>query len=117
MLHAALATPEQRPAFERFVDELLRVLTHSILVTIDGGTEYSDAHGTLQLLHGDGQPFGEALRELFIDHLLDTGRCGQGRRYRDCLEAGAPHFTTRASAIRTRPPLPPRRLLGTAGTA
>lgn len=74
VLQAALATPEQRHAFESFVNELLRVLTHSILVTIDGGTEYSDAHGTPQLVHGDGQPFGEALHELFMDHLVDTGR-------------------------------------------
>ena len=74
VLHAALATPEQRHAFESFVNELLRVLTHSILVTIDGGTEYSDAHGTPQLVHANGQPFAEALHELFIDHLLDTER-------------------------------------------
>jgi hypothetical protein len=74
VLHAALATPEERHAFESFVNELLVALTHSILVTIDGGTAYSDAHGTPQLVHGDGQPFGEGLHELFIGHLLDTGR-------------------------------------------
>lgn len=74
VLHAALATPEQLYAFGSFVNEMLRVITHAILVTIDGGTEYSDAHGTPELVHGDGQPFGEALHELFVDHLLETGR-------------------------------------------
>lgn len=74
VLRRALASPEQQQALESVVNELLRVLTHSILVTIDGGTEYAETYGTPQLVHGDGEPFGEALHELFIDHLFDTGR-------------------------------------------
>jgi hypothetical protein len=74
VLSRALASAEQHEAFERVVGELLRVLTHSILVTIDGGTEYAERYGTPQLVHGDGEPFGAALHEFFIEHLFDTGR-------------------------------------------
>jgi hypothetical protein len=74
VLRCALASSEQQQAFESVVNELLRVLTHSILVTIDGGTEYAETYGTPQLVHGDGEPFGEALHELFVEHLFDTGR-------------------------------------------
>lgn len=74
VVREALTTPEQQRAYETVVNELLRVLTHSILVTIDGGTEYSEAYGTPRLLHGDGHPFGVAMHELFVDHLFDTGR-------------------------------------------
>jgi hypothetical protein len=74
VLHRALTSAEQQEAFERVVRELLRILTHSILVTIDGGTAYAESYGTPRLVHGDGEAFGEALHELFIEHLLHTGR-------------------------------------------
>jgi hypothetical protein len=73
-LRTALTSPEQRRALETVVNEALRVLTHSILVTLDGGTEYADTYGTPQVLDREGRPFGDALHELFVDHLVESGR-------------------------------------------
>jgi hypothetical protein len=71
---ATVRTPEQRDAFETVVRETLTGLAHSIMVTLDGGSAYSDRHGSPRLLHGNGQPFVAGLHEWLFDHLSRTGR-------------------------------------------
>src|ERR671914_686229 len=73
-LAAAVRTPEQRDAFEAVMRETLTGLAHSIMVTLDGGSAYSDRLGSPRLLHGDGQPFVAGLHEWLFDHLSRTGR-------------------------------------------
>jgi hypothetical protein len=73
-LAAAVRTPEQRQAFEAVVRETLTGLAHSIMVTLDGGSAYSDRLGSPRLLHGDGHPFVAGLHECLFDHLIRTGR-------------------------------------------
>jgi hypothetical protein len=70
----ALRAPEQREAFEAVLRETLTGLAHSIMVTLDGGSEYSEGLGSPQLRHGDGQPFVAGLHEWLFDHLSRTGR-------------------------------------------
>jgi len=70
----ALRTPEQREAFQAVIRETLTGLSHSIMVTLDGGGEYSERLGSPQLRHGDGHPFVAGLHEWLFDHLTRTGR-------------------------------------------
>lgn len=99
VLHAAPATQAEQRAFQSFVNELLRVLTHSTLVTIDGGTEYADSHGTPRLTHGDGTPFGEALHELFMEPSCSRALGATPVCFRRCA---APSFSRCSSASASR---------------
>jgi hypothetical protein len=73
VLADALDTPETRGAFEHVVRDTLTGFAHSVMVTLDGGSTYSDA-GAPQLFHNDGRPFVSGLHEWFFDHLGRTGR-------------------------------------------
>ena len=46
---------------------------HSTLVVVDGGTASAEI-GRVRLVDEGGEPLGEGLHELFVDHLFDTGR-------------------------------------------
>jgi hypothetical protein len=67
-------TPEQRNAFQAVVRQTLTGLAHSIMVTLDGGSAYSDRLGSPRLLHVDGHPFVAGLHERLFDHLSRPGR-------------------------------------------
>jgi hypothetical protein len=77
-LSPALAAPQQLTAFETVVRDALTGLAHSIMVTLDGGSAYSDRWGPPQLRHGDGHEFASGLHEWLFEHLGNTGRLPDG---------------------------------------
>ena len=68
-----LSTPECRAAVHTALLELLSGLSHSFLVTLDGGTALAQ-HTTLSLKDSAGQELESGLHERFYDHLFATGR-------------------------------------------
>jgi NAD(P)-dependent dehydrogenase (short-subunit alcohol dehydrogenase family) len=72
-LASAVATTEQRQALQSATRAALVGLADSIMVTLDGGTAYSN-HGAPTLLHPDGTPFPEGLHEGLVEYLDATGR-------------------------------------------
>ncbi len=55
-LSRVLRTPEEQRAFELAVRDLLTGMAHSIMVTLDGRSAYSEEDSP-QLSHSDGRPF------------------------------------------------------------
>ena len=72
-LRALVRSPEDVGAFASAVEEFVHVALHSTLVVIDGGTASAEI-GRVRLVDEGGEPLGEGLHELFVDHLFDTGR-------------------------------------------
>ena len=68
-----LSTPECRAAVQSALLELLSGFSHSVLVTLDGGTALAD-QTSLSLTDSTGQPLESGLHERFYDHLFSTGR-------------------------------------------
>ena len=61
-LAANLQTREAKEAFERVVTELLSGLVHSVLVTLDGGTQLAEST-LLSITDGEGYEFSRHLHE------------------------------------------------------
>jgi len=55
------------------VSEGMRGLLHSVLTVLDGATLSAEV-GRVRLVDDDGNLLAEGLHELFVTHLLDTGR-------------------------------------------
>lgn len=53
--------------------EAMQGLLHSALTTLDGGTASAEI-GRVRLVDDSGEELAEGLHELFVDHLLATGR-------------------------------------------
>jgi len=58
---------------ETVLRECFRGFAVSALTILDGGTELA-VHGRVRLVDEGGVPLGEGLHDLFVEHLLDTGR-------------------------------------------
>jgi hypothetical protein len=73
-----------------FVKDMVHEAVHSVLVAIDGGSASAEI-GRVQLVSETGVPLGDALHEMYVDYLLETGR--------NVLSTGSqenrqtPHFT------------------------
>jgi hypothetical protein len=68
-----LSTPECRAAVHTALLELLTGLSHSFLVTLDGGTALAQ-QTSLSLTDSAGQELESGLHERFYDLLFATGR-------------------------------------------
>ena len=60
-------------AFETVIREGMQGLLHSILVTFDGGSKLAEKT-SLTITDSDGNEFDKHLLELFVTHLINTGR-------------------------------------------
>ena len=60
-------------AFETVIREGMQGLLHSILVTFDGGSKLAEKT-SLTITDSDGNEFDKHLHELFVTHLINTGR-------------------------------------------
>ena len=72
-LRAALTSRGQIDAMATFVKEMVHQAVHSVLVAIDGGSASAEV-GRVQLVSETGVPLGDALHEMYVDYLLETGR-------------------------------------------
>jgi hypothetical protein len=62
-------------ALERVVREIVHAVTHSVIVTLDGGS-LSAEHpaGPVRLVDRKGGEARPGLHEWYVDHLFETGR-------------------------------------------
>jgi hypothetical protein len=72
-LRATLRSRDQVDALATFVKEMVHEAVHSVLVAIDGGSASAEV-GRVELVNEAGVPLGDALHELYVDYLLETGR-------------------------------------------
>ena len=72
-LRAALTSRDQVDAMATFVKDMVHEAVHSVLVAIDGGSASAEV-GRVQLVSENGVPLGDALHEMYVDYLLETGR-------------------------------------------
>ncbi len=72
-LAEALRRGGAQDAFASVVREGLRGVIHSVLVTLDGGTQLAESV-LLSITDDHGETFGRDLHEQFVSLLLDTGR-------------------------------------------
>lgn len=72
-LREALATPDLVEAFDVSMRQVLTGLLHSVMVSLDGGTQLAD-RVRLRLETQDGHEMGPGLNELLFEHFQDTGR-------------------------------------------
>lgn len=78
LLQPTLATREQREAFRAVLHKALTGLLHSVMVTLDGGSELADSF-TLTITTSTGATLAPGLHEMLYDHLWDTGRIAEGK--------------------------------------
>lgn len=72
-LQDALSNDQDRQAFEKVLDEVIKGAIHSILVMLDGGDELTDEFN-IDLINADSQESlkeKSALHEEFFDYLLN----------------------------------------------
>lgn len=72
-LRLRVRSPEDIEAFATAVEEFVHVALHSALVVVGGGAASAEV-GRVRLVGEDGEPLGEGLVELFVDHLFASGR-------------------------------------------
>jgi hypothetical protein len=73
ILQNKLETPEEKAAFRKIQDEIIRGVIHSILVMVDGGDDLAD-HMLVDIIDENTKESlknGTALHEEFISYLLD----------------------------------------------
>ena len=72
-LRQCLSSPELVNAYEVSLRKTLAGLLHSVMVSLDGGTQLADKV-RVRLTTADGQEIGPGLNELLFEHLHETGR-------------------------------------------
>jgi hypothetical protein len=72
-LRAVLGTRDLVEAFEISIRKVLAGLLHSVMVSLDGGTQLAN-NVRLHLKTEDGQEMGPGLNELLFEHFHETGR-------------------------------------------
>ena len=72
-LRRAIADTGTRAEFEAVLRETLRGFINSTLTTFDGGTALAE-QTSLSIRDAEGHTLPDHLHELFVDHLLRTGR-------------------------------------------
>ncbi|MBO2536954.1 MULTISPECIES: histidine kinase [Rummeliibacillus] len=73
-LQCLLKNDEEKEAYERVLNELIKGVLHSILVMVDGGDDLADKY-TVDLIaekHNKSLKMNGALHEEFYDYLLDV---------------------------------------------
>lgn len=82
LLRESLPSPTLVNAYKEALRVVLTGLLHSVMVSLDGGTQLADTV-RLRVQTEDGVTLGPGLNELLFEHLHETGRLsGPGDSYR-----------------------------------
>jgi hypothetical protein len=71
----AMRDPAAAAALERVVRKIVHAVTHSVMVTLDGGSLSAEhSAGPVRLVDRKGGEARPGLHEWYVDHLFETGR-------------------------------------------